>query len=214
MTQACFSASNMATIPTVDTYTASTLSRITSLVLTPNQQYGYAFSGNTSDANCFRGILASNITTLITNQLTPRTDRTTLNGEIAWNNDKAFVKGTNTLNSNGYYYYLLPDDVLTIGSSPTGTGPKAVVVEGGDIEITDDIFYTGGSTHSLIIIARKNNQGKGGNIRIRPGVSQIDAILIADGGALINTDPNAPGQRLVINGRLYSYNTRAGSLQA
>lgn len=214
MTQACFSASNMSTIPTVDTYAAILLTRLASFTLSDNQKYGYAFSQNTADANCFRGILASNITTLITNQLTPRTDRTSLSDDTAWNDNKAFVKGTNTLNSNGYYYYLLPNGVLTIGSSPTGTGPKAVVVEGGDIEITDDIFYTGGSTHSLIIIARKNNQGKGGNIRIRPGVSQIDAILIADGGALINTDPDAPGQRLIINGRLYSYNTRAGSLQA
>jgi len=59
-----------------------------------------------------------------------------------------------------------------------------------------------------VLIARKNNSGQGGNILIDPTVSHIDAILIADGGALMNTDSNALGDRLVINGRLYSYNTR------
>lgn len=36
--------------------------------------------------------------------------------------------------------------------------------------------------------------------------------MIADGGAVKSTDTATPGPRLVIDGRIYSYNTRAGSL--
>lgn len=84
-------------------------------------------------------------------------------------------------------------------------------MEGGDIQINNDMNYSG-TGKLLVLVARKNNNGQGGNIRIAPTVSHIDAILIADGGALINSDPNASGQRLTINGRIYSYNTRGGSL--
>lgn len=44
-------------------------------------------------------------------------------------------------------------------------------------------------------------------------MTNIDAILIADGGALKSSNASAPGDRLTINGRIYSYNTRGGSLQ-
>lgn len=138
--QACFSASNMATLPTIDTYKSLTLTRLNSGANT-NQKYGYAFSENTSDANCFRGILASNITTLVANQLTAR-DSATINW-VDGPNGPANVKGTSTANTNGYYYYAsIPGNNLTINSSPTGTGPKAVVVDGGDIQINANIEYS------------------------------------------------------------------------
>jgi hypothetical protein len=209
VTNACFSASNMPTIPNLDTYAALTKTRLDSTTLTDNQKYGYSFSENTTDANCFRSILASNVTTLIANQLTPKTATTLTN----WNTDRANIKNTSTPNTNGYYYYTYPTtNTLDIMTSPTGTGAKAVIVEGGDIRIKTDITYTGGDK-TLTIIARKNANGQGGNIEIDAGVKNIDAILIADGGALKTTDATTPGDRLTINGRLYSYNTRWGSLK-
>lgn len=56
VTDACFSASNMSTIPNLDTYKALLKTRLTATG-TDNQKYGYSFSENTADANCFRGIL-------------------------------------------------------------------------------------------------------------------------------------------------------------
>jgi len=209
VTNSCFSATNMSTIPNLDTYAALTKTRLDSTTLTDSQKYGYSFSENTTDANCFRGILASNVTTLLANQLTPKTTTSLSN----WNTDRANLKNTSTPNTNDYYYYTYPTtNTLDIIASPTGTGAKAVVVEGGDIRIKTDITYTGGDK-TLTIIARKNANGQGGNIEIDAGVKNIDAILIADGGAMKTTDATTPGERLTINGRLYSYNTRAGSLK-
>ena len=56
VTDACFSASNMSTIPNLDTYKALLKTRLTATG-TDNQKYGYSFSENTTDASCFRGIL-------------------------------------------------------------------------------------------------------------------------------------------------------------
>lgn len=86
-----------------------------------------------------------------------------------------------------------------------------MVVEGGDIHIKTNIEYTG-SGKILLLVARKNNNGQGGNIIVDPSVTRIDATLIADGGVLTSSDINIPGERLIINGSLYSYNTRGGSL--
>jgi len=97
-------------------------------------------------------------------------------------------------------------------TSPNGTGNKSVIVEGGNIHIKENITYSG-TGNTLLLIARKNSSGNGGNIIIDPTVTHIDAILIADGGALQSSDASTPGERLTINGRIYSYNTRGGSLQ-
>jgi hypothetical protein len=202
---ACFSASNMSTIPTLDTYQDIMKIRL-STTLDDKQKYGYSFSENTTDANCFRGILASNVTTLLTNQLTPRT-ATILNN---WS-DLSLVKNSTVPNSSGYYYYVYPSmNTLDITTPPTGTGTKSVVVEGGDIHIKTNIEYTG-SDKILLLVARKNANGQGGNIIVDPSVTRIDATIIADGGSLSSSNVSIPGERLTINGRLYSYNTRGGS---
>ncbi len=87
-----------------------------------------------------------------------------------------------------------------------------MIVDGGDIHIKENINYSGpGKT--LLLIARRNVTGQGGNIIIDTTVTNIDAILIADGGALKSSNASAPGERLTINGRIYSYNTRGGSLE-
>ncbi len=117
-------------------------------------------------------------------------------------------------NTNGYYYYRYTSSssVLNLTTSPTGTGTKSVIVEGGDIHIKANMTYSGPG-QSLILIARKNSSGNGGNITIDPTVTNIDAVLIADGGAVRSADSTTPGERLTINGRIYSYNTRGGSLK-
>lgn len=149
----CFSASNISPLPKIDTYHDSLLARLKNMSLNDNQKYGYSFSENSTDASCFRSIISNNITTLITNQFTPKSETTLDN----WDLDRALVKNTNILNTNGYYYYIYPTvNTLDIVASPTGTGTKSVVVEGGNIHITNDLNYTGvGKT--LLLIARKNN---------------------------------------------------------
>lgn len=210
----------MSTIPNLDTYKALTKTRLENTAMSSNEKYGYSFSENTTNANCFRGILASNVTTLIANQLTPDTTATTLN----WATPAKILGSTNP-NTNGYYYYNLTNSTnktLSVTTNPLNTGVKTVVVNGGNIRISQNINYTNTTTPAsaavskiLVLIARKDSTGQGGNIEIDPSVTHIDAILIADGGALKTTDnttPLTPAQRLTINGRIYSYNTRAGSL--
>lgn len=207
ITDACFSASNMSPVPTLETYKALTSTRLGSTTFTPNQKYGYSFSENATNAACFRGILATNIQTLVTNQLNPKTGTTLTN----WNTDRAPTKANaSVLNTNGYYYYKYTgstNNILSLSSSPTDTGTKSVVVEGGNILIKNNINYTG-SGKTLILIARRNSAGVGGDIIVDPSVTRIDAIIIADGGTLQSADAMTPGERLTINGRLYSYNTR------
>lgn len=209
ITDACFTASNMPTIPTLATYKG--LMRTRWGLATDNQKYGYSFSENATNAACFRGILATNIQTLVTNQLTPKTGTTLTN----WNTDRAATKANaSVLNTNGYYYYKYTgstNNILSLSTSPTDTGTKSVIVEGGDIHIKANMTAVSGQ--SLILIARKNSSGNGGNITIDSTVTNIDAVLIADGGAVKSADSTTPGERLTINGRIYSYNTRGGSLK-
>ncbi len=198
----------MATIPKLDTYKDLLKTRLSGAG-NDNQKYGYSFSENTTDANCFRGILANNVTTLMANQLKAKTSTTLSN----WDTDRSQLSTSTTL-SNGYYYYVYPtSNTLDIVTPPTSSGApvKTVVVDGGDIRIKTDLIYSG-EGKTLLIIARKNTNGQGGNIIIDTNVKRIDAILIADGGALKSSDATLPGERLIINGRLYSYNTRGGSL--
>jgi hypothetical protein len=238
----CFSSSAMPTIPTLSPSTLTThyapilKARLLSPTLTDTQKYGYSFSENSTNASCFRGILSSNITTLITNQLNPRpvTDITLDNwttklSTLKSNSTTGTGTNTNTPNTNGYYYYSYTSptqNTLTLSTSPTGTGTKTVVVEGGNIQINTNIEYLG-TNKTLLLIARKNAAGQGGNVYINPSVTRVDAIIIADGGSVMNgtttgsttTTKNwitsiADGtvsqlsNRLTINGRLYSYNTR------
>jgi len=227
----CFSSSAMPTIPTLSPSTLAShyapllKTRLTSSTLSNNEKYGYSFSENPTNASCFRGILSTNITTLVTNQLNPRPA-----GEITldnWSTKLSTIKNTTTANTNGYYYYDLDtttNNTLTI-TAPTGTGTKSVIVQGGNIQINSNIEYTG-TGKTLLLIARKNGAGQGGNIYINPSVTRVDAIIIADGGSLMNgtttngttttknwiTNATDLTNRLTINGRVYSYNTRGGSI--
>jgi hypothetical protein len=213
ITDACFSATNMSPVPKLNTYRGLTSTRLTSTTFTPNQKYGYSFSENTATAACFRGILATNIQTFVVNQLTPKTGTTLTN----WETDRAPTKAnTAVLNTNGYYYYRYTSattNTLSLSVNPTGTGTKSVIVEGGNIHIKANITYSG-SGNTLLLIARKSSTGNGGDIIIDPSVTKIDAVLIADGWAVKSTDSTTPAERLTINGRIYSYNTRGGSLKA
>lgn len=154
----------MSTIPTLSPSTLTThyapilKSRLLSNTLSDNQKYGYSFSENTTDANCFRGILSNNVTTLITNQLTPRTNTTLSN----WDSEKAFIKNTTTKNTNGDYFYSYTNsnnNTLSITTTPTGTGTKTVVVDGGNIQINTNLEYLG-NNKTLLLVARKNAQGQ------------------------------------------------------
>ena len=180
ITDACFSATNMAPVPKLDTYRGLTSTRLASTSFTPNQKYGYSFSENTATAACFRGILATNIQTFVVNQLTPKTGTTLTN----WDTDRAPTKtNTSVLNTNGYYYYRYTSattNTLSLSVNPTGTGTKSVIAEGGNIHIKANITYSG-TGKTLLLIARKSSTGNGGDIIIDPSVTNIDAILIADG---------------------------------
>jgi hypothetical protein len=117
----CFSATNLPSvsgvtpvaIPNIATYEAPLVARITGA--TP--QYGYGMSENQANANCFRSIIASNVTRLISNQYNS-SQSTILN----WA-DAARIKSVPTQsNTNGYYYHsIIPGNLLNINDSPTGT---------------------------------------------------------------------------------------------
>jgi hypothetical protein len=225
----CFASTAMPTVPTLSPSTLAShyapllKTKFASTTFSNNEKYGYSFSENPTNASCFRGILSNNITTLVTNQLNPRPA-----GEVTltnWTTQLSTIKNTTTPNTNGYYYYSFSantNNTVTV-APPTGTGTKNVIIDGGNIQINSNIEYTG-SGKTLLLIARKNNAGQGGNIYISPTVTRIDAIIIADGGTLINgtptatknwiTNPSDLTNRLTINGRLYSYNTRGGSITA
>ena len=95
-------------------------------------------SENATNATCFRGILSNNITTLVTNQYNA-SNANTLN----WSTP-ATLKNTSTPNTNGYYYFSnIAGNTLSINNTPTGTGSKAVIVEGGNIQINSNIDYSG-----------------------------------------------------------------------
>ena len=164
----------MTTVPTIPTYKTALQTALS------QSQYGYSLSENATNATCFRGILSNNINTLVSSQYNASTNPT-LNWSIP-----AALKNTNITNTNGYYYFSgLSGNTLSINDTPTGTGSKAVIVEGGNIQINSNIDYSG-TDKTLILIARKNTTTNvGGNIYINPSVTRIDAIIIAD-GALIN----------------------------
>ncbi len=142
-------------------------------------------STDATNANCFRGIITSNVTRLITNQYNASTTAI-----VDWNIPARVKSNPPISNTNGYYYHTaLTNNLLTISSSPSGTGPKVVYAEGADIQINADINYRDPSTTTnsntlLIIIAKRGTTGAnpaGGNIYINPSVKNIDAILITDG---------------------------------
>ena len=165
----------MTTIPTITTYKTPLQTAMTA------NQYGYSLSENATNATCFRGILSNNITTLVTNQYNPSTNPT-----LNWSVPATLKNDASKTNTNGYYYFGgISGNTLSINATPTGTGSKAVIVEGGNIQINSNIDYSG-TDKTLILIARKNTTTNiGGNIYINPTVTRIDAIIIAD-GALIN----------------------------
>lgn len=214
----------MSPVPTLSTYQNPLQTNITA------GKYGYSLSEDQNNATCFRGILSSNISTLITNQYNANT-----NTSLLWS-QPATLKNTSTANTNGYYYHSFTttsnaNNTVTLpDTNPTGTGQKVVVVDGGNIQINKNIDYAG-TDKTLVLIARKNANGTaGGNIYINPSVTRIDAILIADGSLINATTSNAStttsatitknwidneadlSNRLIINGRIYSFNTRGGSL--
>lgn len=108
-------------MPNFDTYKDLLISRLTT------NKYGYSFSENTADAQCFRGILANNVATLVANQLVPSTQVVLDN----WDTSRAFVRNTNNRNTNGYYYYSYSaNNTLKINTSPSDSGTKTVIVDG------------------------------------------------------------------------------------
>ena len=175
-------------------------------------EYGYSLSDDLSNARCFQGILASNIATLITNQY-DSSDVNILN----WS-QPANISSINIANIRGDYYLAhAPSNLVSITTSPP-PGSKVILVDGENLAINTNIIAN--TTDTIVIIARKNGS-TGGNIYIDPSVTEIDAILITDGaimnaqnGVVKNWIDNAAllNQRLTINGRLYSFNTRGGSL--
>lgn len=226
----CFSASNMSTMPKIDTALANTSLRLSDTALADHKKYGYWLSEDITEAACFRSLLSTNINTLVTNQFSPETSP-----DVSWDKP-SYIKWLTVprRNSSGYYYYAnttatAPTTFTTpmtpirkILTTPPNNGTKTVMSDGENIQINANIVYSG-LDKMLVIIARKNSKWAGWNIFIDPSVTRIDAILIAEGGVYnaVNGvikhsfDPTnilLLSNRLTLNGRLYSFNTRGGSL--
>ncbi|QFR39051.1 hypothetical protein A9Q91_02340 [Candidatus Gracilibacteria bacterium 28_42_T64] len=84
--------------------------------------------------------------------------------------------------------------ILTVGNGGAGdtsfnkmvvAGSKTLIVKGGNVYINADIYNTS-DVSLLVIIVKKDstNKNNGGNIYIDPKVTNIDAVLIADGSIL------------------------------
>lgn len=220
------------------------LKRITDF-LTGTERRGYLLSDparKTQTIN-FRSKLTSNINTYIKSQYCSVPLNQSDAGENIWN-DNANTSGafrkisgacSTNHNANGYYYYETDTNPTEIGklltlapSILTIRKPTVLYVVGADIQINNNILYSTstGDTPSLVIIAQAKD-GHGGNIYVRPDVTNINATLIADGalmngvggppttGAPLNLVSNADilDKRLLINGKLFTYNTRGGSLE-
>jgi len=214
----------MSRVPTLDDYVAPLITRM------GLNQYGYSLSDSTraTQNTTFRTRLSQNINTYIKNLYDA--DAIPLPGfsvTINLNNPNTaatLINSSGTHNTNGYYYYKnlsSSQKYVTLSSTSLGS-PKVLLVEGMDVQIDGNITYSSGTNASLVIIARKNGSGVGGNIYVNPGVTWIGATLIAD-GALMNGEDASPihwlsanssrlTNKLTINGRLSTYNTRGGSL--
>ena len=220
----CFSENTLSPVPTFANYRADLQARI-SAVNSYEQRFGYGLSSDPSRAACFWSILGSNINTLIANHYISAIS--TANTTLDWSHTAVIQGLTPTReNTEGYYYFSntgSSSPLLIINNSPSRMR-STVLADGMNVQINADIVSA--TTNSLlVIIAHKNSQGAGGNIFIDPSVTRIDAVLIAD-GALMNaqngiiqdwiTDATTKtyllSTRLTINGRLYSFNTRGGSI--
>ncbi|MBS9783735.1 hypothetical protein KGV55_00150 [Candidatus Gracilibacteria bacterium] len=97
------------------------------------------------------------------------------------------------------------------------TGKNTLIVEGANIYINADLHNTDDKTSLLTIIAKRDKNNNGGNIYVDPDVTNIDAILIADGSLLSyrdgkilnrNTDNNGLlARQLYIYGTIFTKNT-------
>jgi hypothetical protein len=130
-------------------------------------------------------------------------------------------------NVSGYFYYTGSEGYRVLRVTHTSDividKPTVLYVVGADIYIENNITYSTiiGDNPSLVIIVQKDTEGRGGNVYINPEVTHIDATLISD-GALMNAslsglvltplnwilNENILTNRLLINGRLLTYNTR------
>lgn len=95
-------------------------------------------------------------------------------------------------------------DESVIGATQLTRGETRVNVHDGDIQITGNITFPNGSYTGLNDIPKYIIYAKGGNINIACSVTQIDAVLIADGNVnTCNNDDTNSGDRshqLVITG--------------
>jgi hypothetical protein len=223
----CFADGTMNPLPNLSSYTPPLIARITGNI------FGYSLTdGSRATQNAaFQTRLTQNISTYITAQH----DSTSFTSTAATlslnlsNTPGAFIDNTSTPNTNGYHYYdnlrSVANARLNISKNANAdiTTPKVVYVLGADVQINSDILTSGNG--SVVIIVKKVG-ANGGNIYIDPSVQAINATLIAD-GALMNRTNNSntslnwlteterqilDDKKLVINGRLFTYNNRGGSI--
>ncbi|MDQ7023851.1 MAG: hypothetical protein Q9M97_10310 [Candidatus Gracilibacteria bacterium] len=120
--------------------------------------------------------------------------------------------------------YINEGKYLKIGSGDgTGKieikGKHTVIVDNGNIYINSNLYNENDNTSLLVLVAKKGNDGNGGNIYIDPDVTNIDAVLIAEGSLIsmdelsgngkiwdVKNDPNNLRNQLLIYGSVFSSN--------
>ena len=100
----------MSPVPTLSTYKTGLQANITA------NKFGYGLSEDPINATCFRGILSSNITTLVTNQYNARTTNT-----LSWSQPATLKSNAALANTNGYYYHSFTGANNTANTNNTVT---------------------------------------------------------------------------------------------
>lgn len=100
----------MSPVPTLSTYKTGLQANITA------NKFGYGLSEDPTNATCFRGILSSNITTLVTNQYNARTTNT-----LSWSQPATLKSNAALANTNGYYYHSFTGANNTTNTNNTVT---------------------------------------------------------------------------------------------
>lgn len=217
----------MNTIPNLSTYTTPLINRIT----TNNFGYSLSDASRPTQNAAFQTRLTQNVSTYITTQHEPTiftASAATLSLNLSTTSG-AFIDNTSTPNTNGYHYYYNLSGItnarlnMSKNLNANITTPKVIYVLGADVQINSDILTS--SNGSVVIIVKKVGTN-GGNIYVDPDVQTINATLIADGAFmnrsntsttplswLVETDRQTlDNKKLVINGRLFTYNNRGGSM--
>jgi hypothetical protein len=121
----------------------------------------------------------------------------------------------NSLSSTNNQIYYINGDLTLNGSNIGGSTKSAVFFINGRLIIRGDVRFNSASSGLVFIVGGHSTNSGLGNIYVAPSVTQVDAVLMADGniytasgaGSACSTSLVNVSSPLVINGSLMTLNT-------